>query len=118
MPCDVRALSTADGGRAAGLKRGWRGVVSFGELWTEEDAALWRASSGPLSIGEPLVYSIELGLARADSLAPGEEALGELTFLFLDELRPAIHVGAGFELRDGDSPVATGQILGVTGGVL
>ena len=113
MPCDVRLLPASDA-----LKPGWRGLASFGELWTEGDAALWPAGSGPLSPGEPLLYSVELGLAHADSLAPGEETLGELTFLSLDELRPAIHVGADFELRDGDSPVATGQILGVTGGVL
>jgi hypothetical protein len=118
MPCDVRLLNAGEGGREAPLTPGWRGLAWFGELWTEEDAALWPSSSGPLSLGKPLVYGVELGLTKTESLEPGTEGLGEITFLFLDELRPSMHVGAEFELREGDRQVGTGQILGMTGGAL
>jgi translation elongation factor EF-Tu-like GTPase len=96
MPCDLRLLGTAEGGRETALEPGWRGVASFGEP----------------------AYGVEVQLTNMESLAPGEEGLGELGFLGLDELPAAVVVGAEFELREGERTVGTGQILGVTGGAL
>jgi hypothetical protein len=96
MPCDLRLLGTAEGGRETALEPGWQGIASFGEP----------------------AYGVEVRLTNADSLAPGEESLGELAFLGFDELPGGVVVGAEFELREGDRPVGTGQILGVTGGAL
>lgn len=36
------------------IRDGWRGLLDFGEKWTEEDADLWTPELGELPVGEPL----------------------------------------------------------------
>jgi hypothetical protein len=96
MPCDVRLLGTAEGGRETALERGWQGIAAFGGR----------------------SYGVEVRLGDAGALPPGEERLAELAFLGLDELPDGVVVGAEFELREGERTVGTGQILGMAGGAL
>lgn len=117
LACEIRPLPTAAGGRETPLTSGWRGLVSFGEVWTERDAPLWPDFGEPVPIGEEMVYGCELGLeAGAEMLAPGDAARAKLTFPFLDELRPAIHPGATFEVREGNRKVGAGTVLEVQTG--
>jgi hypothetical protein len=114
LRCQVRLLTTAEGGRATPLKSGWRGLASFGEVWTKQDAALWPDTGAPLPIGKDLVYGCELRLVDPDreTLAPGEEANVYLTFWSIDETRPAMQPGANCWLREGDRDVGVGIVLG------
>jgi translation elongation factor EF-Tu-like GTPase len=117
LSCEVRLLATAEGGRQTALASGWRGVVSFGELWTERDARLWPDVGEPLPVGEELVYGSELRLdPGSEILAPGDIGLAEITLPFHDEPRPAIRPGASFELREGSRKVGAGKVLEIATG--
>jgi hypothetical protein len=114
LRCQVRLLTTAEGGRATPLKSGWRGLASFGEVWTKQDAALWPGFGAPLPIGKDLLYGCELSLVDSyrETLAPGEKADVDLTFWSIDEARPAMQHGANWWLREGDRDVGVGIVLG------
>ena len=91
-------------GEAAAPRDGWRGLIDFGEIWSEADADLaWPPGSGNVPVGEPLVYGCEVTYAEAD------ERL-RVRFMALDSLRPVMVLGARFTLRDGATARATGHI--------
>jgi hypothetical protein len=115
LTCDLRLLPTADGGRTTPLKSAWRGLVWFGEVWTEQDTALWPDYGAPLPIGEELVYGCELRLvdASTETLAPGHDTRVELAFWAIEEPRPAMRLGATFEVREGRQYIGVGTVLEV-----
>jgi hypothetical protein len=92
----------ADG---AAFRDGWRGLIDFGEVWSESDADLaWPPGAGNVPVGEPLVYGCEVTPADSDT----EHV--RVRFLTLDSLRPVMVLGARFTLRDGATQRATGRI--------
>lgn len=87
------------------IRDGWRGVVDFGEVWSDEDAELWPEQFGDeLPVGKPLLYGCELAIQT-----PGRVTL---RFLALDARRPVMQPGRTFTLREGLTPRATGHLLG------
>lgn len=84
------------------LRDGWRGIIDFGEVWSEAESDLWPPGSGAVPVGQPLVYGCELADADAD--------LVRVRFIALDSLRPVMQPGTRFTLRDGDTPRATGHL--------
>jgi translation elongation factor EF-Tu-like GTPase len=52
----------------------------------------------------------EIRLNEAETLAPGDAADATFTFLFLQERRPAIRLGATFEIREGARTVGSGVV--------
>jgi hypothetical protein len=113
ISCDVRLFRPAEGGRTTALRSGWRGLASFGEVWTEEDASLWQSGSGPLPIAKPLVYGCQLTLTRVEALDPGANAEAELLFWFLDRARPVMARGTDFELQEGARAIATARVTDI-----
>jgi hypothetical protein len=113
--CHLRLLTTAEGGRDTPLRSGWRGLVSFGELWTEDDAPLWPDHRATLPVGKEMRYGCELRIVDPDveTLAPGEEAHVDLVFWAIADPRPAMHRDATFSLREGATEIAVGTVLGV-----
>ena len=92
-------------GEAVVLRDGWRGLIDFGETWSEADAGLaWPEGSVNVPVGEPLVYGCEITYAEA-----GTERV-RVRFIALDWLRPVMVPGARFTLRDGAAPRATGHV--------
>jgi hypothetical protein len=92
-------------GEVATLRDGWRGVIDFGEIWSEADIDLaWPPGSGNVPVGEPLVHGCEVTQTDADSDRV------TVRFIALDSLRPVMVPGARFTLRDGASPRAIGHI--------
>ena len=90
---------------AVALRDGWRGLIDFGETWSEADAGLaWPPGSTNVPVGEPLVYGCEVTYAEAST-----ERV-RVRFIALDALRPVMVPGARFTLRDGATRRATGQI--------
>ena len=108
--CDLRLLPPSAGGRSLPLRSGWRGIAWFGERYTEQDADLWP----PIPLGEEVLWGCEIRLAGTESLAPGDCAEATLTFLFLEEARPAMRPGARFEIREGNRPVGSGIVRDLT----
>jgi hypothetical protein len=92
------------------LRDGWRGLVDFGEIWTNDDADLWRREWGTLPVGEPLQYGCELRLASAAS-EDVDVGRGVLTLWSVDELRASMASGAELALSDGGSLRARGRVL-------
>jgi hypothetical protein len=112
LSCQLTLLTPAKGGRATPLRSGWRGVVTFGERWTEEDAPLWpRGAEQPISLDEELLYGCELRLLTSTTVAPGETADVEVVLFALDESRPTFRRGAAFELREGANPIGRGLVV-------
>jgi hypothetical protein len=94
------------------LRDGWRGIVDFGEVWTDADAALWPDGSGEIPRGEPLVYGCEVRLLATDG--EGEPLYRAKVVLWsLDERRNVMADGAKLALRDGKTVRATGHLLSV-----
>jgi hypothetical protein len=92
----------ADG---AAVRDGWRGLIDFGEVWSEADTDLaWPPERGNVPVGESLVYGCEVTPAESNN-----ERV-RVRFLTLDSLRPVMVLGARFTLRDGATPRATGRI--------
>jgi hypothetical protein len=90
---------------APGLHDGWRGLIDFGERWTEDDADLaWPPGSATVPLGEPLVYGCEVTYPE-----PGSDSV-RVRFNALDSLRPAVVAGARFTLRDGETARAHGRV--------
>ena len=90
---------------AAVLHDGWRGLIDFGEVWSEADADLaWPPGSGNVPLGEPLVYGCEVTNVEPDAKRV------RVRLIALDSLRPMMVPGARFTLRDGATPRATGRI--------
>lgn len=90
------------------LASGWRGIAWFGERYTEQDPDLWPDS--PMPLGEEVLWGCEIRLDGTETLAPGDSAKATLTFLFLEEPRPAMGAGATFEIREGNRPVGSGIV--------
>lgn len=88
---------------------GWRGIVDFGEVWTETDRTLWLGP-GAFPAGKPLAYGVQ-----ADGDGSGTPGRMILRFLFLDERRPVMAPDVPFVLRDGGTQRAVGRILPDTG---
>jgi hypothetical protein len=82
------------------MANGWRGLLDFGEAWTEADARL--NPYGPVPVGKPLTYGVELTWG-----APGRAML---TLLAVEERLPVMAVGASFVLRDGGTARAVGTL--------
>jgi hypothetical protein len=114
LTVEVSLVPTAEGGRATALTSGWRGVVWFGERWTESDVQLWPPGQGRVPVGEELVYGCELRLDSGSPLAPGMGGRGEIELWALGDPRPAIHPGAEFELREGARKIGTGRTFAVS----
>jgi hypothetical protein len=92
-------------GEADAPRDGWRGLIDFGEVWSEDDTDLtWPSGSENIPIGEPLAYGCEVTFAEPDT----ERVT--VRFIALDSLRPVMVPGARFTLRDGATPRATGHI--------
>jgi hypothetical protein len=87
------------------VPHGWRGLVDFGETWTEADEHLWPHESGPLPTGQSLTYGCEV--TRTAKTA--EQV--NIRIWFLDQPRHAMTPGASFTLRDGHAERATGKLL-------
>ena len=50
------------------LLHGRRGLIDFGEVWSEADTDLaWPPGSGNVPVGGPLVYGSEVKNAEADT---------------------------------------------------
>jgi hypothetical protein len=96
---------------APDLRQGWRGLMDFGERWTEEDAELWPAASGAVPVGEPLVYGCELRLmvSRSENSASNIQALVEVWSL--EAPRSVMRQGVALRLLDGKNVRATGELL-------
>lgn len=86
------------------IRDGWRGLLDFGEVWTESDAVLWP-SEEPLPLGKPLTYGCEV---RRD---PASEHAARIRLLVVTEPREVMKKGATFTLRDGHTARATGKLL-------
>jgi hypothetical protein len=96
---------------APALRQGWRGLIDFGECWSEHDAELWPAVSGAVPVGEPLVYGCELRLLASPSedRASNTEALLEVWSL--EAPRSVMRHGVALRLLDGKNVRATGELL-------
>jgi hypothetical protein len=91
---------------AAQLPDGWRGVLDFGELWTEADRRLgWPPDAPEVPVGQPLTYGCEVRLDAA------EPTRVRIRLLVVDEVRKAMTPGAAFTLRDGGTARAVGHLL-------
>src|SRR4051812_18212028 len=90
---------------ASDLFDGWRGLLDFGELWSEQDEALWPSDSGPLPRGRPLTYGCEVTRRHHDELRDSIQVWS------LDEPAAVMTPGASFTLRDGDRARAVGELL-------
>jgi hypothetical protein len=87
------------------LGDGWRGLIDFGEVWSEGDTDLaWPPGAGNVPVGDPLVYGCEVTHAESDTTRV------RVRFITLASLRPVMVLGARFTLRDGAIPLATGRI--------
>jgi hypothetical protein len=89
------------------LLDGWRGLVDFGEIWTESDAALWPSGSGDVPVGNPLIYGCELRLYGSDR----EVGEAVLSLMSIDTPRSVMTQGAKIRLLDGQTLRATGELL-------
>ena len=87
------------------LPDGWRGLIDFGELWTEDDAHLRPRVSGCTPVGKPLMYGCVLTHERA-----GEQRV-KIEIWSLGEPRRIMAPGAQFTLRDGLQARAVGHVL-------
>jgi hypothetical protein len=87
------------------LTVGWRGIIDFGEVWSESDSSLWPGP-GPLPVGKPLVYGCEV-LA----LSSTEPTRARLTMWALDAPRDVMNPGATVILKQGTSLRATGKLV-------
>jgi hypothetical protein len=83
---------------------GWRGLIDFGEVWTELDADLaWPNSE--VSLGAPLTWGCEL------TREPEGQERVRLRLWGLDEGREVMKPGAPFTLRDGLNARASGKLV-------
>jgi hypothetical protein len=96
------AIETVPG--AAPIADGWRGIIDFGEVWTEDDADLTYPPGSDPPLGESLAYGCEITFSASDS-----EAVS-IRLIALDFPRPVMAAGAQFTLRDGGTPRATGRL--------
>jgi hypothetical protein len=87
------------------MRDGWRGLLDFGELWTEMDADFWPADSGDLPLGQPLVYGCEV--LRDSAIKNG----ATIRLPFVDQPRPVMQAGATLTLREGHATLATGRLV-------
>jgi hypothetical protein len=62
-----------------GLKSGWRGLLDFGEVWTESDADLWPSVSGKVPLGDSLMWGASFVLSPKTSRAEPSYSCGILT---------------------------------------
>ncbi len=98
-------------GEASALRDGWRGLVDFGERWSQDDAALWP--SGDLPVGKPLTYGCEMRLVVKADEAAGADGEAILRLWGIDVPRPVMTPGASLQLCDGGNVRATGELLAV-----
>ena len=89
---------------------GWRGLIDFGEEWSEADAALASPPGGEVPIGQPLIYGCEV---TRDVDSPGRV---RIRLFALEEPRVIMTPGAAFTLRDGRAARATGRLVSGTVG--
>lgn len=92
------------------VRDGWRGIVDFGEVWTDADAGLWPAGSGDVR-GEPLVYGCEVRALDTEGDRDPRRYRAKVVLWSLDEPRDVMAVGAKLTLKDGTTPRATGYVL-------
>jgi len=45
---------------ASAIRDGWRGLIDFGELWSQDDAYLMVPPGAVVPIGDPLMYGCEV----------------------------------------------------------
>jgi hypothetical protein len=96
---------------APALRQGWRGLIDFGERWTEDDAELWPEVSGAVPVGEPLVYGCELRLLASPSEGPASNTEAVLQVWSLEARRSVMRQGVALRLLDGKNVRATGELL-------
>jgi hypothetical protein len=89
----------------AEIKDGWRGLLDFGEKWTEDDSRPWQPEWGEVPLGHDLIYgcSVQRDPAAANSVV--------IQLWALDEPREVMRQEATFVLRDGPTARATGTLL-------
>jgi hypothetical protein len=104
MALDLHVRIEVDG--RPDLRSGWRGLLDFGERWTEEDAQLWPSGSGSVPVGEPLVYGCELRWLQNEDT----ERKAVLTLWSIDAPRSVMTNGATFRLLEGATLRATGEL--------
>jgi len=80
-------------------------LLDFGERWTDSDAELWRPEWGPLPIGSSLTYGCQLTWDTAGPPA------ATLSLLAVHKRAEVMKPGAGFTLRDGGTPRASGTLV-------
>jgi hypothetical protein len=85
------------------LPDAWRGLIDFGEMWSELDAGLWRAEWGELPLGRPLAYGCEVRRA-------GDGRGVVVRLIAVDERRDVMTPGAPFTLNEGGTVRASGRL--------
>ena len=90
MPCDLRLLGTAEGGRETALEPGWQGIASFGERAYGVGVRLTNAGSLAPRGGSPREPRLPEGAPRPQAPHPTPQ-------------RRKFPVGAG----EGPPPTAT-----------
>ena len=86
------------------IRDGWRGLLDFGEKWSQEDADVWP-QCGELPLGKPLTYGCELNRDSPDSPRVA------LRLFAVQDRRKVMQPGATFVLRDGQTARASGTLL-------
>jgi hypothetical protein len=94
---------------AAHLCSGWRGLVDFGEEWTDSDGQLWQQAWGPMPLGEPLRYGCELQLVEPVG-GPVTGWRGHLRLWALNERLTSMASGTTVTLFDGGAVRALGRL--------
>jgi hypothetical protein len=89
---------------ATPIPDGWRGLLDFGEKWSEDDADP-EAPEWPIPIGEPLMYGCEV------NRDPTDDRRVVISLLVMQNRPSAIKQGAAFVLRDGLTARASGTLL-------
>jgi translation elongation factor EF-Tu-like GTPase len=95
FPVHIKLLSTADGGRKAALRSGYRSLIRFTDA--QDD------------------IGFQLDLIGASDLAPGAEAEG-VASVWAENVLPSQLKGRRFEVREGGRVVGQGTALGEPAG--
>ena len=88
----LELLSSTAGGRSTPMRSGYRSLIRFENIDVD--------------------YGFELNLAT-DSLAPGDSAIGTVSFWAVEDL-PLLLPGQKFDVREGARVVGHGEVLSGT----